>query len=468
MKKSSMAFVAGVAVAALMVISMVVFAAAQTSGSGASAPAQGATTRVNVAAAAAPTDGTPGTGDSGKQAPAEVSAYYNLYMQKLAANLGVSQDKLTASMNQAFKDTLTQVVKDGKLTQAQADERSAQWTNIQIKFFAGLFLGDNGSSANGKKSDVMRQATEQMYQAAAAKLGMTLDQLKQALGSGQTLAQIAASKGITEQALKDAVINAVKPTLDQAVKDGKIGQAEEDSFIQAIRNTDLGKALGGGNSGGDAMRQVSGRAMSSALQAAASKLGMTVDQMWSDLDSSIGRTMGDLAVEKNVSVSDIKTAVINAVKPDLDQAVTAGTFTQANANSIIQGIQNDDFSKPFDQFGFDAGNSGLMRQVLGQVFKAAAAKLGITEAQLNDQLKQGQSLADMAQSKNISVADLKTAIVNGVKAALDQAVAAGKVTQDFSNATMTGIQNADLSQNPKTMLVGLDTPPNKEHQVVKP
>ena len=463
MKKSSIAFVAGVAVAALMVISMVIFAAAQTPNSSGSSPAQGATT------GAAAAQGTPGATDQGKQAPADVSAYYNLYLQKLAANLGVSQDKLTSSMSQALQATLAQAVSDGKLTQAQATERASQWTNMQIKLFASLFMGDSGSaSKDPQMGGIMPQIIEQMYQAAAAKLGMTTDQLKQAMGSGQTIAQIAASKGVSEQDLKDAVINAIKPTLDQAVKDGKITQADEDNFIQNIRNTDLSKLDVGGNPGGDAMKQISSRAVDSALQATAGKLGITVDQLWSDVDSSIGRTLGDVAAEKNVSVAAIKTAVVNAVKPGLDRAVQGGQLTQADENSIIQGIQNDDFSKPFDQFGFDDSNAGLARQVLAQVFKATEAKLGITEAQLNDQLTQGKSLADMAQSKNVSVADLKTAIVNGVKAALDQAVQAGKVTQDFANAALAGIQNADLSQSPKMMLVSITSPGGTAHQAVKP
>lgn len=471
MKKSSSAFVAGVLVAALMVISMMVFAAAQAPNSGNSTASQGATTRANTAAApeASPNPNADATKQAGSKdggASVDVTPYYNLYLQKLAADLGVSQDKLNSSMTQALHDTLAQAVADGKLTQQQADESASEWANMQVKFFASLFMS-GGSDSSDKLGGVTDQVTQQMYQAAAARLGMTTDQLKQALGS-QTLAQIAASKGVTEQALKDAVINAIKPTLDQAVKDGKMTQAQEDDFIQSIRNADLNKALGdvGGDNPQDAaMKTISRQANDAAMQAAAGKLGMSVDQLWSDVDGSIGRSLGDVAAEKNVSATDIKTAVVNAVKPILDQALQGNTIAQADESSIIQGIQNDDFSKPFDQFGFDDSNSALARQVLAQVFKATESKLNITAAQLNDQLQQGKSLADMAQSANVSVADLKTAIISGVQSALNQAVAGGKVTQDFANRAIQSIQNADLSQNPKTMLAGISAPPNKQ---VKP
>ena len=47
--------------------------------------------------------------------------YHQVYLSKLAQLLGVDQAKLESSMTQAQSQTLDQAVKDGRLTQQQAD-----------------------------------------------------------------------------------------------------------------------------------------------------------------------------------------------------------------------------------------------------------------------------------------------------------------------------------------------------------
>jgi hypothetical protein len=94
--------------------------------------------------------------------------------------------------------------------------------------------------------------------------------------------------------------------------------------------------------------------MQQAMQAVADKLGITVAQLQTDLQS--GQTLADIAKSKNVSVADLKTAVVNVIKPTLDQAVKAGTLTQAQEDSIIQNIQNADLTQK--GFGFGFGGPG--------------------------------------------------------------------------------------------------------------
>jgi len=357
MKKSSMAFVAGMAVAGLMVISLVVLAAAQTSGGSGAAPAQSATTGGKAAAQPQGSPVAERTNQAGKGVSnADISRYYNLYMQSLAANLGVSSDKLTGSMTQAFKDVLVQAVKDGKLTQAQADEISSQWPNMQMKLFAAGMMaggGDKRQCPATPQSNLENQVTDAAFQALAAKLGMNLGDLKQALGSS---------------------------------------------------------------------------------------------------------SVADLAASKNVSVQEVKTAVINAIKPILDQAVQSHTITQPQEDSVIQMVQNADLSKPISALTIGGGAAGktlddtFLRQVMEQSFQSVADKLGVTKDQLMQQLAQGKSLADIAASKNVSQAELKTAIANGIKPVLDQGVKDGKISQQQEDAILQGVQSMNLTQNPKDLL----------------
>lgn len=74
----------------------------------------------------------------------------------------------------------------------------------------------------------------QMQTAVAQALGMTLDELNAQLSAGKTIAQIAQSKNIDLTKLHDAIQAAHEAVIQQAVKDGKLRQAQADWMLQRI------------------------------------------------------------------------------------------------------------------------------------------------------------------------------------------------------------------------------------------
>ena len=228
MNNSKRTIFLGTIAALILLGSLVVISAAQTT-TGSTTPTQNATASATA---------TPGTATSSTTK----GQYYNLYLQNLSTNLGVSKDKLTQSMVQAQKDTIAQAVKDGKLTQAQADKLD---THVDAMAKKGIY-GFTGLAAKhhakmNRNNSVLKGVMQQVTTAVASKLGISVDQLKSDLKSGQTLAQIAQSKNVSVADLKTAIVNTVKPTLDQAVKNGKLTQAQEDKVIQRIQNADFTK-----------------------------------------------------------------------------------------------------------------------------------------------------------------------------------------------------------------------------------
>jgi hypothetical protein len=77
------------------------------------------------------------------------------------------------------------------------------------------------------------------------------------------------------------------------------------------------------------------------LAAAAKALGMTTDELSAQLWG--GKTLSALADEKGVDIADVQAAVQAAqmaeTKTALQQAVTAGTLTQAKADWLIKGLE---------------------------------------------------------------------------------------------------------------------------------
>lgn len=78
----------------------------------------------------------------------------------------------------------------------------------------------------------------QMQGAVAKALGMTLDELNAQLRAGKTIAQIAQDKKIDLTKLHDDVQAAHKALIQQAVKDGKLTQAQADAMLQRMDTMD--------------------------------------------------------------------------------------------------------------------------------------------------------------------------------------------------------------------------------------
>ena len=74
----------------------------------------------------------------------------------------------------------------------------------------------------------------QMQGAVAKALGVPLDDLNAQLRAGKTIAQIAQSKNIDLTKLHDDVQAAHKALIQQAVKDGKLTQAQADLMLQRM------------------------------------------------------------------------------------------------------------------------------------------------------------------------------------------------------------------------------------------
>ncbi|HEX7592886.1 MAG TPA: hypothetical protein VF429_01825, partial [Anaerolineae bacterium] len=90
---------------------------------------------------------------------------------------------------------------------------------------------------------------------------------------------------------------------------------------------------------------------------------------------------------------------------------------------------------------------GAAASVASAELDAAAKALGMTTADLTTAL-QSETLLTLAQEKNVDVAKLRTAIADAEKAALDQAVKDGKLTQAQVDALKANIkpENIDLTR----------------------
>ena len=138
-----------------------------------------------------------------------------------------------------IKQALAGLVKDGTLTQAQADK-------VAGTLASGPALGrgpggPRGFGGHGPGLD-----------AAAKALGMSDTDLVTALRSGKSLAAIAKEKGVDVQKVIDALVAEAKQRLADAVKDGRLTQAQADQRLKDLtaRITERVNSAGPGGPGG--------------------------------------------------------------------------------------------------------------------------------------------------------------------------------------------------------------------------
>jgi polyhydroxyalkanoate synthesis regulator phasin len=144
--------------------------------------------------------------------------------------------------------------------------------------------------------------TDLYWQALAGKLGVSVDKLQQAM----------------QDARKDA--------LNEAVKKGLLTQQQADRLLKQpplfgpLRNKfqNWWRAVG-----------AFGKA---AIDGATQALGMKSDDVLAALRG--GKTLADLAKEKNVDPNKVKQAIVDAEKAAIDQAVKDGKLTKERAEQL--------------------------------------------------------------------------------------------------------------------------------------
>lgn len=106
-----------------------------------------------------------------------------------------------------------------------------------------------------------------------------------------------------------------------------------------------------------------GRGMgdSVSLEAAAEALGMTTDELSTQLWG--GKSLADLAEEKGVALEDVQAAVEaaqeQAFRDEIAQAVEEGTITQEHADWLLEGLEKGFIGGPGRGLGFHGHGFGL-------------------------------------------------------------------------------------------------------------
>ena len=187
---------------------------------------------------------------------------------------------------------------------------------------------------------------------AATYLGKTDSELRTALESGKTLAQIAdATSGKSAAGLVEALVAAEKTRVDQAVKDGHLTQAQADQITAGSK--DRITNLVNGTFPRPGFGHHFGHGPGDDLDAAATYLGTSASDLMTKLQA--GKTLAQVAgATSGKSAAGLVDALVTHEKAELAQKVKDGELTQAQSDQLSAGLKQR-FTDLVNGTGFRGG-----------------------------------------------------------------------------------------------------------------
>lgn len=148
-------------------------------------------------------------------------------LNDVAGQLGVTPERLSNAFKTALKNRIDQAVKDGHLTQAEANRMKAAIDRESVPMLGpGFGFRHSGPRFHGEHHGL---------EAAAKYLGLTEAALRTQLQNGKTLAQVAKDRDKSVGGLVTVLVAEKKARIEQAVKDGHVTQAQADELLARMK-----------------------------------------------------------------------------------------------------------------------------------------------------------------------------------------------------------------------------------------
>jgi hypothetical protein len=188
----------------------------------------------------------------------------------------------------------------------------------------------------------------------------------------------------------------------------------------------------------------------SPLATVAKVLGITETELKTELQA--GKSVSDVAKAKNIDLATVKAALLAEAKAHIDAEVAAGKHTAAEGVTKLAEVTSR-IDTMLTTSGLPArgphGKGGHEGKGGPGKFMTAtlATTLKLTQEELKTQLHSGKSLADVAKTQNVDIADVKTVLKSDFSAHLAEEVTSGKHTQAEADAKL-----AEFTTNLDTMV----------------
>ena len=136
-----------------------------------------------------------------------------------------------------------------------------------------------------------------------------------------------------------------------------------------------------------------------------------------------------LAGNLGVSVEELEAALTQTQIDLINEKVADGTLTQEEADEIIARIESGE-APNFPPF-IGGHHGGPFHRIVYNIVESAADVLGMEVEDLQAELRDGNSLADVAEAQGVDVEQFKTDLQAALQAKIDEAVANETITEEM-------------------------------------
>ncbi len=261
----------------------------------------------------------------------------------------------------------------------------------------------------------------------AGALGMTTDEVKEALQDGQTVAEIAEEQGVELEDVVDAVLDVVQEKFDERLVtlEEKLTQYFTEGFPQPQLDTrDWMMAKRGAQ-----------------LETLSTALGLPVADVGAALKD--GQTVAEIAEEQGVELEDVVDAVLADAEENLAEAVENGQLTQEEADEKLANLAEnitEHFTEGFPQPRLDTRDWMMAKR--GAQLETLSTALGLPVADVGAALRDGQTVAEIAEEQGVELEDVVDAVLADAEEKMAQAVENGQLTQEEADEKL-----ANLAEN---------------------
>ena len=175
---------------------------------------------------------------------------------------------------------------------------------------------------------------------AAEALGITEDELEDALEDDQSIADVAAARNVNVQAVVDALVADANARIDDEVADGDLDAEDAAELKEDVTDRvedRIDDDFGGGRPGrgfGGGRRGFGGRLFD--LDVAAEALGISDDELEDALEDD--QSIADVAAARNVNVQTVVDALVADADAEIDEAVADGDLDAEDAAELKEDV----------------------------------------------------------------------------------------------------------------------------------
>ncbi len=269
------------------------------------------------------------------------------------------------------------------------------------------------------------------FQAAADVIGISVDELWDALDNGQTIAELAAANGVELQTVIDAMVATEYEFIDQMLADGEIDAEEAEEW----RNEVVEYTTEMVNEAFDDL--YFDEDFVDPLDVAAETIGVDIDALWDAVDN--GQTIAEVAAEHGVDAQTVIDAMVAAeytfidellAEDEIDAAeaeewraeVIEYTTEMVNETLVNETLVNETLvNSGFDDLYFD--------EDFVDPLDVAAETIGVDIDTFWDALDSGKTVAEIAAEHGVELQTVIDAMMASENAFIDELLADGEIDE---------------------------------------